>query len=123
MKTLVFFTFGISLQIVIGQPIGNEFDTELSCNDIELQKARNDYEDCKKESTRFYTEKCAEAKRINEILKNSTDGYDFCWLFLLALFYILFLNQNHQFLFQTIHFRTGIGRRKHTLSNCEQTYQ
>ena len=91
MKTLVFFTFGISLQLVIGHPIGgNEFDTELSCNDTELQNARNDYEDCKKESTRFYTEKRAEAKRINEILKNSTDGYDFCCLFLLRLFYILF---------------------------------
>ena len=76
MKTLIFFTLVISVKITIIEPFEIDNELDVKCNATEFKKASSDYEDCKQESTRLYTEmnkQTDKEKPISEIL-NKTKG-------------------------------------------------
>lgn len=75
MKTLeIFFTFVISLKLVIGQPldITDQNGLKSKCNDTELTWHSDDYEECMQNIFTEMKNKRAQDSQSNEILKKST---------------------------------------------------
>ena len=76
MKTLIFFTLVISVKITIIQPFEIDNELDVKCNATEFKIASSDYEDCKQESTRLYTEmnkQIDQEKPISEILNKTKE--------------------------------------------------